>query len=370
MTTTPASLVTTIGSLYAPLLSGLVVDLTVPPELNSIDLISTPPSFTPVPVPDIPTLTLNSLTEGENTLQGDGAFDIIMKAVNKHLESQIKKGSISQTETTKVYVAALEMAMGQAVQYLVSANQAAWAGENSKRQAQMLEIQKAILDQENRTKILETITAKMNMGMVQVQAYRAQGELVATKIGIGSTYHEILHKEIQAELITEQVDTARAQTKNTLKSGAAVSGLVQQQILSAQNQALLVSEQMEAARAQTRETLSTGDPILGLVAQTKMMNAKQLEVLSEQVDSARAQTKNTILDGVTPVGGILGSQKSLYDQQRQSYIHDSKNKAAKLLSDAWTTQKTMDDGWTPPTAFLNAYLDPAIKEYISEVGLT
>lgn len=330
MPTTPASLVTEINAIYNPLLSGLVFDLNIPLELADVDLITAAPTFTPSVVANIPALTLDSLTVGAGTLTGDGAFDRIMKAVNAHLDSQYKQQRLSATEWAKVYVAALELAMTQAAAYLVQSTNAAWAGETSKRQAEMLEIQKASLMQEHATKVLETITAKMLLTKIRIDGYVAEGGLVATKAKIGDIYHDILAKEAQQILLNEQVDTARVVTKDTLLSGAAIAGHA---------------------------------------AVEKQLKTKQLTLVDEQIDAARAQTKNTIMGGAVQVGGILGSQKALYDQQKQSYVHDSMNKAAKLLSDAWTTQKTVDDGWLPPDAFLNAYINPAIKEYIGTVGM-
>lgn len=331
MTTTPASLVAEINDIYAPLLSGLTFDLNLPLELSSIDLITTPPTFTPVAVGNIPSLTLADLTAGDNTLTGAGAFDVIMKAINKHLDAQFKTGNIAQSERAKMYVAALELALSQGASYVVAANTAAWNGETNKRQAELLEIQKATTAQEHAKAILDTITAKLGMAKLQIEANTALGGLVATKVKIGDVFHDIVNKEAQQELLNEQIDAARAQTKETLRNG--------------------------------------GGAVAGQIAIDKNLKNKQITLVDEQIDAARAQTKNTITGGVTPVGGILGSQKALYDQQKTSYIHDSMNKAAKMLSDAWTTQKTVDDGWTPPTAFLNAYLDPAIKEYIQNVGL-
>jgi len=330
MTTTPASLVAEINDIYTPLLSGLTFDLSIPLELAAVDLITQPPTFTPSVVGDFPALTLASLTAGEDTLTGNGAFDVIMKAVNKHLDDQYKKQRLSGAEWGKVYIAGIELALTQGANYLVASTAAAWAGETSKRQAELLEIQKASLLQDHSSKVLETLTAKMGLAKMQIEANVAQGGLVSMKTKIGETYHSILAQEAQQKLIDEQVDTARAATKDTLLSGA---------------------------------------PVAGSVAIDKNLKSKQLGLIDEQIDAARAQTKNTIIGDMIPVGGILGSQKSLYDQQRQSYIHDSMNKAAKLLSDAWTTQKTVDDGWTPPDSFLNAYIDPAMKEYMSTVGM-
>ena len=330
MATTPASLVSEINSIYAPLLTGLSFDLNVPLELASIDLITQAPTFTATSIPTVAPPTLTDLTVGDATLTGNGAFDILMKAINKHLDSQYQKQRLSGAEWGKVYIAAIELALTQGASFVIAANQQTWAGETAKRQAEKLEIEKATLVQEHATRVLETITAKMSLAKMQIDAYVSQGGLVYSKAKIGEIYHDILTKEAQQKLVDEQVDQARAMTKDTLTSGAAVAGQI---------------------------------------SIDKSLKTKQITLVEEQIDAARAQTKDTAVGGLIPVGGILGSQKSLYDQQRQSYIHDGMNKAAKLLSDAWTTQKTVDDAWTPPGAFLNAYIDPALKEYIGSVGL-
>lgn len=83
---------------------------------------------------------------------------------------------------------------------------------------------------------------------------------------------------------------------------------------------------------------------------------QQRLLLTEQTEVQRAQTLNTRTDG-TVVAGLLGKQKDLYTQQITSYKRDAEVKAAKLFTDAWTVQKTIDEGLLPPNGFTNASLD-------------
>jgi hypothetical protein len=85
-------------------------------------------------------------------------------------------------------------------------------------------------------------------------------------------------------------------------------------------------------------------------------------LVQEQGEVARAQTLNTRSDGVTTVVGVLGKQKDLYTQQIESYKRDAEIKAAKLFTDAWITQKTIDEGLLPPTAFANTSLDAILAD--------
>lgn len=98
------------------------------------------------------------------------------------------------------------------------------------------------------------------------------------------------------------------------------------------------------------------------------ISQKQLSLLTEQVEVQRAQTLDTRTDG-TVVTGVLGQQKSLYAQQITSYKRDSEQKAAKMFSDAWITQKTIDEGLTAPNSFTNAVIDEVLQVVKTNNGL-
>jgi len=78
----------------------------------------------------------------------------------------------------------------------------------------------------------------------------------------------------------------------------------------------------------------------------------QFAMVVEQGNAQRAQTSDTRLDG-TPLAGVLGSQEALYKQQVISYQRDAEVKAAKIFTDAWITQKTIDNGLLPPMGYTN-----------------
>lgn len=110
-------------------------------------------------------------------------------------------------------------------------------------------------------------------------------------------------------------------------------------------------------------TFATGEFQLGFIL------PQQRLLLLEQTESARAQTLDNRTDGV-PVVGVLGKQKDLYTQQITSYQRDAEVKAAKLWVDAWTVQKTIDEGLLPPANFTNASLDPILTTIKDNNNLT
>lgn len=98
------------------------------------------------------------------------------------------------------------------------------------------------------------------------------------------------------------------------------------------------------------------------------MLPQQLKLITEQTEAQRAQTLDTRTDGAV-VKGSVGKQKELYSQQITSYQRDAEVKASKLFTDAWITQKTIDEGLNPPNGFTNASIDTILAKLKSNNGL-
>jgi len=96
----------------------------------------------------------------------------------------------------------------------------------------------------------------------------------------------------------------------------------------------------------------------------------QATLLAEQAEVQRSQTLDTRSDAVTTITGSVGKQKDLYTQQITSYQRDAETKAAKIFSDAWITQKTIDEGVLAPTNFTNAELDEVLTILRTNLNLT
>lgn len=88
---------------------------------------------------------------------------------------------------------------------------------------------------------------------------------------------------------------------------------------------------------------------------------QQLLLLKEQTEVQRAQTLDQRTDGQT-VTGSVGKQKDLYTQQITSYQRNAEVSAAKLFTDAWITQKTIDEGLLPPAGFENASVNTILSK--------
>lgn len=244
-------------------------------------------------------LEVTDVTTG--VVGGEGMFDKLAASMKAHLAEQYEKGRLTGSEYTRAYIELMTACMASAVSFLVQRDQAFWQAQ----QAQIAAITARVAMQ----------TARVELAAMQLQAETARANYALTKLKLATesiqyciaNYNLVSMLPAQLALTTAQADAAKAQT--------------------------------DTVKYQLSDILPT-----------------QKTLLVEQTNAQRAQSSDTRTDG-QPVAGTLGKQKDLYDQQITSYQRDAEVKAAKLFTDAWTVQKTVDDGIVPPDNFANASLN-------------
>lgn len=195
-----------------------------------------------------------------NVVTGTGTMDVLMNTFMLHLDREFKTGHITGAEYTKAYIASMQVAAGNGVQYLVQRDSAYW------------------------------------------QAVTAQMGIINSRVALAIAKTQLAGQEIDANIAKVNYALTKA------KLGTENAGYIS---------------------------------------------------LSEQGEASRAQTLDTRTDGIA-VTGLLGKQKSLYDQQITSYKRDAEVKAGKLWVDAWITMKTIDEGLLPPDQFSNAEINEVL----------
>lgn len=127
--------------------------------------------------------------------------------------------------------------------------------------------------------------------------------------------------------------------------------------------AVTAGVQLEIAKAQLAAQFRQAEVLEAQYVLTLMQVAladAQFQLTNEQYEAARAQTRDTLSDGVTAIAGLLGKQKDLYTQQIDSYVKDAQHKVAKLFTDVWITQKTIDDALPVPTQLDNVEIGEVV----------
>ena len=329
--TTPAEALQEAATLHAGLVTGLpaIPTLDAPPTVTIPDVDVVPLELSgEIDLPDV-----EDLTSGE--VSGIGVFDKIMSSVGTHIESQFKKGIIGKSDVTEAYIAAIQAVLPQAVQFVLASEQSHW-------QAKLIQIQA-------QNAFLERAKLKADLEISKLVAYRAQ-----------------------AEAYTAQVAAITAQV--TYANGKMELVKTQQEINTSESLQAVNEANYDEAYVRTHDTLPGGGIPAGHagrdfdIKEAALVTAtKQQALLDAQTNVQRAQTYDTNADS-TPVAGVIGVQKDLYNQQIVSYQLDGKNKGVKLVADLWTSAKALDNAVASPGP-ISGNLMLAMNKYLNDLDL-
>lgn len=299
---------------------------------------------------EITPLTEASLTS--RVVNGTGLFDGLMQSVAAHLKSEYEKNRLSGAEYTKAWIAAMEAAMANSVQYLLQKDQA---------YLQALQVQAQV------DKLHYELTNILPQEVIKLQKEIQQVELENDKLAYEVDF--LMPKELDKankaiETMTAEISSTTAKTNQTLYQTA--------------NLLPLQKTELEKDVAIKTYTLATQMPaqVAGIEADTlgKTYNNNYilpatLASINEQTEGHRAKTLSTRRDG-TPVAGAIGMQIALQAEQITSYKRDAETKFAKMLVDTWTVQKSIDEGLNAPTQLQDPALNTVMSKLRTNMGLS
>lgn len=260
-------------------------------------------------------VNFNELTTAQ--LNGGGLFDIMMRSVKEHLEEEYASQRIRGPEYAKVYLGSMEAVLTNTVQYLISG---------------------ALLE-EQRLKL------------------QAERELVQAQI-------EKLHYEIQHLLPLEyaKLDLLNKKTDAELKLIEAQVIKVKEEVVALDWQNKKTAGELKLIDAQIEKIQYENIALewAAKAAEYKYVHSMpvELEKLKQETEFIKNKNKseiaqiNDVVDGVQ-IAGLMGGQLKLLEQQRQGFIRDAEQKAAKILADAWSVQKSVDEGVPVPDGLQN-----------------
>lgn len=295
---------------------------------------------------------------------GTGAFDVFMFAISKHLEKEFSEGRIVGADYATTYIAAVQMALQQAVEFVLKKDQVFITTATS----QLTAINAAI----------ETIKAKASLVLTQIQAYTAQTDYANKKLALATLHEQYINLTAQYDNLLKERERIEAQTAQIVAQTAQVpeqtkhiqaqtaqltaqTNQIPEQTKHIQAQTAQVMEQMEATRGQTLGTRTDGTIIAGSIGASVKQSEKQIEVMSaqlkllkEQFEAARAQTLDVRSDN-QPIKGQIGKQKDVMSQQIIAFKQKANIDAANIAANAWTVTKGVDEATqTPESMNLNA----------------
>lgn len=176
------------------------LNITIPAiDISDIDL-----NF-PLPNPDdnplydkIDKVTIEEVTTG--AVNGTGAFDKIMQAINAHLLREYQAGRITGSDYSTVYLGSIQSAMAQATEFVLGRNNAYWQALLIAEQAKQAQYATLVVKAQLATAQMGVKIAVVNGAKVQLDAYTSKGQFAAVKMSLGTAY-------TQGNLIEEQTDS-------------------------------------------------------------------------------------------------------------------------------------------------------------------
>ena len=120
-----------------------------------------------VTLPDITPVTVDDITQGSVT--GTGIFDKLMATVAAQLQAEFQADRITKSDYGQVYVSALNNTLGQAIQFLLTKDQAALQAATLAAQYEKIALEKDILELQKQQLTLQLAQLEQQTLLIQSQ---------------------------------------------------------------------------------------------------------------------------------------------------------------------------------------------------------
>jgi len=243
-------------------------------------------------------ITINTLTEA--SINGNGVFDILMRAMKEHLEQEFRQGRIKGGEYANVYLGSVQAVMQTALQFVIQQNE---------------------LNQNNLLKEKEIELAQQRIALAQAELAIQQAKLAnIPKEGALLDAQTRVQNQQALNLASEKLLTEARKALTDQQTANAVA-----------ENAVLVAQECKL-RAE-----------YDVLMESKLKTAAETGLLNQKKVTEQGQVNSGVFDA----NSILGVQAALYKAQAEGFKRDAEQKAADIMVKAWATARTTDPDNTP-----------------------
>lgn len=310
------------------LFTALTSEVSIPtvPNFNDPQFTITPDTTSDL-YSDIQGATLEELTT--NSLEGTGAFDVMMSAMDKHFEREFEKGRITANQYADAYASVTREVLSNATTFVLNKDQARWQAITAQMQARIAEIEatKALVDLEKAK--IDATTAQFQMNLVAAQyaltkmqtaTEEAQHDLATVNVSKAEyERNHILPAELalrhyeRTEVQPSQVAINKVQAERILPAQAAIAEFENHKLQPVQLALQEIQRDRVAPTQASIEEFKLNDLMpIEKAQQQHILNIRmpaETDLIEEQIETQRANTMDTRSDGLTPVTGTVGLQK-------------------------------------------------------------
>lgn len=331
-------------------------------------------------------MAITAVTEGK--LEGQGIFDILMRAAKEHLNEEYRQNRFSGEDYANLYLGTMNAVLQQSIQYALTEQQSAaqaalLAAQTSKTKREEAVVAQQLSNLTTEGTNLVKVGLKLDQEVLQVKATvkklaadTALTEQQEANLKLEGNNIPLVGIKLQADINTatyqqeqlqEQTLLTEQQRLNTVAEALNIpkqGNLIDAQIAKMVADTDVSNANADVATNQAARTLEETNQILAAISKIN----KEVEVLEQRRKTESAQI-NDMVDGYT-VAGVLGKQKALYAAQTAGFSRDAEQKLAKLMTDVWAVQRTTDEGISPAGAGLaDAEIQKVIVKAKQGIGL-
>lgn len=153
--------------------------------------------------PDLVVIPVSDFTEAK--VDGEGVYDILMKANAAHLEKEFNATRIKGSEYAQIYLGTMQATMGTAVQFFIQRHKLGYEAEILKLQSMIAQV--------------ELEKARVELEIAQLNAQKIPAEIAvlqAQKCKLDAEYDVLVGQKLkvvqETALLQQKVATEKAQT--------------------------------------------------------------------------------------------------------------------------------------------------------------
>lgn len=246
---------------------------------------------------------VSRLTEDDLTTRvpdGNGLFDGLMASIRAHLKEEHQANRISGQEYTKAYIAMTQVALGQAVSYLLNRDQSLWSARLAQAQAKGAEA--------------EVVRARLAVAMAREELKTTEIAKQKAAADYALTKQQLALGEAQYDLTQEQIAKAAFEVTDLLPKE---SSKLSAEVTIATN---------EADRVASTKTNIDADTDIKTYQVTHMLPLEKTQ-LEEQIDLLQSQDSKVLAETT-----LVTSEKARVDAQTSNIEEDTAVKSYQLLT--------------------------------------
>ncbi len=221
-----------------------------------------------------------------------------------------------------------------------------------------------------------SLVSRESVTDINEEKYKASGSHEIEGTGSFDKFMDAYQKHLERELKEKRISGADYASAYTQLIATAMNQAVQFELSKSKSHWEGILAQMQALNAAA--TLYKAKVELAL-AKAQALTAKaqyaatvgQLGVLDANYGNALAQRDNIVAqtDKTREDINLTVKQEGMVAQQTVSFKRRDEYNAVKLQADAFTIQKSVDEGTTAPSVFQSAQINSHLSKHLSNVGL-